>query len=85
VRFLFERGHVDRAYVWDSEQQEHLLGYSRRGVDAQLRFYPVAGGGFASWDRMTAASKPLRFDHGEDGQLGLKLNDGDQTVRGHRP
>ena len=85
VRFLFKGDHVDRAYVWSIEAEEHLRGYSRRGVDAQLRFYPVAGGGFASWDRMTAASMPLWFDHGEDGQLGLRLNQGDQTVHGQRP
>ncbi len=85
VRFLFERGYTDRAYVWDSEAQERLRGYSRRGLDAQLRFFPVADGAFASWDRMTGASRPLRFERGEDGQMGLRLDDGDQTVRGQRP
>jgi len=85
VRFLLERGHIDRAYVWDSEQEERLLGYSRRGVDAQLRFYPVADGAFASWDRMTGASRPLGFERGEDGQMGLTLDTRDRSVRGHRP
>ncbi len=85
VRFLFERGYTDRAYVWDSEAQERLRGYSRRGLDAQLRFFPVADGAYASWDRMTGASRPLRFERGEDGQMGLALDDGDHPVRGQRP
>ena len=68
----------------DAEAQKHLLGISRRGIDAQLRVLPVADGGFATWDRMTGASRPMRFERGEDGQLGLTLGEGDETVRGQR-
>ena len=84
VRFLFEHGHADRAYVWTDGAQERLLGYSRRGLDPRLRFVPVTGGAFASWDRMTGASKPLRFEPGREG-VGLTLGAGDQAVHGQRP
>ncbi len=81
VRFLFENGHEDRAYVWDRKTEERLLGYSVRGVDARLRFYPTSGGSFASFDRMTGVSKPLRFE--DDGRA-LRLGEGEGTVRGRR-
>ncbi len=84
VRFLFEHGHEDRAYVWDEAAEERLLGYSRRGLDTQLRFFPVAGGTYASWDRMTGSSKPLRIEQHEDGSLGITLGVSDGAVRGQR-
>jgi CubicO group peptidase (beta-lactamase class C family) len=84
VRFLFEHGHEDRAYVWDEAAEERLLGYSRRGLDAQLRFFPVAGGAYASWDRMTGSSKPLRIERHKDGSLGITLGVGEDAVRGRR-
>ncbi len=80
VRFQFERGHVDRVYVWDMEAEERLLGVSRRGLDAKLRCLPVGEGEFASWDRMTGTSRPLRI--GGDGRL--SLGDGDRAVHGLR-
>lgn len=90
VRFTFERGHEDRAYVWDVEADERLLGYSVQGVDARLRFYPVVVGAFASWDRTTGASAPLRFDPapGTPGAPGtsrrLSLGAGDQAITAQR-
>lgn len=80
VRFQFERGHADRVYVWDMEAQEQLLGYSRRGLDTRLRCLPVGPGVFASWDRMTGESRPLRID--DDGMV--TLGTGEQAVRGRR-
>ncbi len=84
VRFLFEHGHEDRAYVWDEGAEERLLGYSRRRLDTQLRFSPVAGGTYASWDRMTGSSKPLRIERHQDGSLGITLGIGDDAGRGQR-
>jgi CubicO group peptidase (beta-lactamase class C family) len=84
VRFLFERGVVDRAYIWDMDAPERLLGYSVRGIDATLRFHAVAGVGFASWDRMTGTTKALRFDRGADGRPELVLGTGDGAIHGRR-
>jgi CubicO group peptidase (beta-lactamase class C family) len=62
IRFRYEKGDLLRAYVWDREQEGHLLGMMLGRLDPSLRFYPVAGGGFASWDPTGGASVPARFE-----------------------
>ena len=83
VRFRFERGHRDRLYVWDAEADEHLLGYSRRGMDVRLRCVPVVGGGFASWNPDDAASRSVRFAVDADGRSTVELG-GDDVLVGVR-
>ena len=54
-------------------------------MDARLRFFPVAGGGFGSWDRMTGASAPLRFEPaGDASPQRLSLGEGERTVTAQR-
>jgi CubicO group peptidase (beta-lactamase class C family) len=81
VRYQFERGHMDRAYVWDPGAEEHLLGVSARGMDPWLRFVPEESGGYASWDGGLRPSVPLRFSEGSDGKLHLMLADRFEGVR----
>lgn len=75
VRIELERGKIDRAYVWDSEAEEKLLGVSRRGLDPVLHVWPEADGAFASWDARSGASRPLRFDVAEDGSITVRFED----------
>jgi len=81
VRYEFEHGHIDRAYVWDPDQEEHLLGVSQRGLDPVLHFVPVRGGGYASWDGGVRPSVPLEFDRGSDGGLRLVIAHGEPAAR----
>lgn len=62
VRIDFEHGQVYRAYVWDPDRQETLLGVSVRGLDHVLHVIPEEGGAFASWDARTGESRPVRFE-----------------------
>ena len=61
ARHVFERGHDDTAFVWDPEQDEHLIGRSARGLRTALRFVPTGAFTFGSWDGGFSDSKPLRF------------------------
>lgn len=73
VRFICEKGAAERTYVWAADQEAKLLGMSMRGLPIRLRFVPVGGTDFASWDGGLRPSKPLRFEAGADGRMILKL------------
>jgi hypothetical protein len=64
ARHLFERGHSDTAFVWDPDQEEHLLGRSSRGLSSELRFVATGEATFGSWDGGFSDSRPLRFVNG---------------------
>ena len=66
ARHLFERGHDDSAFVWDPEQEEHLLGRSSRGLNPALCFVTTGNSIFGSWDGGFSDSRPLSFS--EDGE-----------------
>jgi CubicO group peptidase (beta-lactamase class C family) len=61
ARHHFENGHYDSAFVWDPDQEEHLLGRSSRGLDPKLRFVPTGESSFGSWDGGFSDSRPLSF------------------------
>ncbi|MFQ5691367.1 MAG: hypothetical protein ACE5HQ_13990, partial [Gemmatimonadota bacterium] len=71
----FEHGEVYRAYVWDPDEEEKLLGVSRRGLDPILHVLPEEGGAFASWDARTGESRPVRFEPVEGGGMRLRIGD----------
>lgn len=79
VRLLFERGHEDRAYVWDAEARERLLGTSRRGLDPVLHVLPEVDGSFTSWDGRSGATRPVSFETSE-GVLRLVIGDDPRVV-----
>ena len=56
VRYRYEREPILRTYVWDIEDTSNLLGVTMRRMTASCKFYPIAGGGFQSWDPSTGAS-----------------------------
>ena len=64
ARHHFERGHDDSAFIWDSEQEERLLGRSSRGLNPGLRFVPTGDSTFGSWDGGFSDSQPIRFSEG---------------------
>lgn len=80
VRFRFERGHLDRAYVWTLDAEPLLRGVSMRGVNPVLRFVPVGEAAFGSWDGGITASKPLRFERAGGGAWRMELGKGSATV-----
>ncbi len=84
VRFHFDSGVADRAYVWDKNAEEDLLGVSIRGLGATLTFYPEGDDQFRSWDRRTGESRPLRFGLDSDGKAGLGFGEGASRHEGHR-
>ena len=69
VRFRFERGTVDRAYVWSRDDQPRLLGVSQRGLDPVLPFVPTGPATFASWDGGQSPSRPLTFTRDAAGTM----------------
>jgi hypothetical protein len=71
VRIDLERGEVYRAYVWDPQEEESLLGVSGRGLDHVIHVFPEKGGTFSSWDARIGLSRPVRFDVAEDGSTRL--------------
>ncbi len=73
VRIDFEYGEVYRAYVWDPDEEEKLLGVSGRGLDHILHVLPEEGGTFASWDGRTGESRPVRFEPVAGGGLRLRI------------
>jgi CubicO group peptidase (beta-lactamase class C family) len=75
VRIAFERGEVYRAYVWDPDEEERLLGVSVRGLDHILHVLPEEGGSFASWDSRTGESRPVRFEPVAGGGMRLGIGD----------
>ena len=82
VRFRFERGTADRAYVWDPAAEAKLQGVSMRGLRPGLPFVPVGPGRFASWDGGLLPSRPLTFSQGADGRMRAALgNTGPTAIR----
>ncbi|MGA2531447.1 MAG: serine hydrolase domain-containing protein [Candidatus Aminicenantales bacterium] len=77
VRLIFEKGTVERTYVWSFEEKPRLQGVSRRGLKVRLQFLPESRTEFASWDGGIRPSKPLRFEKDADGRLRLRLGAGD--------
>jgi hypothetical protein len=75
VRIGFEHGEVYRAYVWDPDEEETLLGVSGRGLDHILHVLPEEGGSFASWDGRTGESRPVRFEPVAGGGMRLRIGD----------
>jgi hypothetical protein len=76
VRFRFERGTADRAYVWSLDAEARLLGISGRGLPSQLGFVPTGRGQFASWDGGRTSSRPLVFAPGGDGRMRAVIGSG---------
>ncbi len=62
VRFNFEKGYADRAYVWSKVEDHKLLGVSGRGIARDVSCMPITGGGFASWDPRSGDSRPFYFE-----------------------
>jgi hypothetical protein len=84
VRFKFDRGTSDRAYVWDKNEQEHLLGVSIRGLAADSTFYPESDDHFRSWNRDTGETRALSFRVDSEGAAHLFLGENTTTIRGLR-
>jgi CubicO group peptidase (beta-lactamase class C family) len=80
VRFRFERGIVDRAYVWNPEAEADLQGVSMRGLRAALAFVPTGPGRFGSWDGGLSRSKPLAFARDAQGQMHVTLGSGSEAA-----
>jgi CubicO group peptidase (beta-lactamase class C family) len=76
VRFVYEKGTMERNYVWSFDEKPLLRGVSGRGLKPRLRFLPVSEAEFASWDGGIRPSKPLRFDTDASGRLRLRLGAG---------
>lgn len=85
VRIEFEHGHVERLYVWDAGAEEKLLGMSQRGLDPVLHVFPQPDGSFASWEARSGASRPLRFEAADDGEMHLVFDDVEGTVARRKP
>ncbi len=81
VRLDFENGEAYRAYVWDPNEEEALLGVSGRGLDHILHVLPEVGGTFASWDARVGVSRPVRFEAIEGGGMRLSIGDSIEAVR----
>ncbi len=75
ARIDFEHGEVYRAYVWDPDEEEKLLGVSGRGLDHILHVLPEEGGSFASWDGRTGESRPVRVEPVAGGGMRLRIGD----------
>ena len=84
VRFHFDHGIADRAYVWDKNAEERLLGVSIRGLGASLTFYPQGENRFRSWDRRSGESRPLSFTFDSEGEARMALGEGDFEIEGLR-
>lgn len=84
VRIRFERGAVERTFVWSSGKPEKLLGISQRGVASPSRCVPVRGGGFATWNAPSGASVPVRFDRNAAGRPRIRIGTGDETFEALR-
>ena len=82
VRFTFENGHADRAYVWDKDDNR-LRGVSGRGLAPNILLVPVAGGGFLSWEPVAGDSRPFHFDT-VNGKPALRITAGAHTLTAAR-
>lgn len=71
VRYQFERGTADRAYVWDVSADERLLGVSGRGLPTMVRLVPTSPGRFGSWDGGVSASAAFQFAPTRAGRMQL--------------
>jgi len=76
VRFRFERGTAERTFVWSEAKPSRLLGISPRGVASPVRCFPVAGGGFATWDAPAGTSVPVRFGRDASGRRSVRIGAG---------
>jgi CubicO group peptidase (beta-lactamase class C family) len=76
VRLIFEKGTMERTYVWSFDEKPLVWGVSARGLKSRLRFLPVSESEFASWDGGIRPSKPLKFEKRPDGRLRLRLGTG---------
>ena len=85
MRLDFERGEAFRAYVWDPEERESLLGVSRRGLDSRLHVIPTSDGHFATWDVRTGHSAPVRFTETFRGTMHLAIRGGSQVEARRTP
>ena len=83
VRFRFERGVEDVAFVWQGEPQGRLLGISIGGLEPRLRFRGEAAGGYAAWDPRSGATVPLRVE-GAGAAARLLIGGGDQAAAASR-
>jgi hypothetical protein len=76
VRLVYEKGTMERTYVWSFDEKPLVRGVSARGLRSRLRFLPVSETEFASWDGGVRPSKPMRFERQPDGRLRLRLGTG---------
>jgi CubicO group peptidase (beta-lactamase class C family) len=83
VRFEFERGDVDRLYVWDPDGDGRLLGMSRSGIEPVLHVYPQPDGTFASWENRRGTCRPLTIEPADNGTMRLVFTDAEnlQAIR----
>jgi len=84
VRIRFERGALDRLFVWSPVKPEKLLGISQRGNNSPVRCVPVAGGRFATWNAASGASISVRFDRDGSGRRRIRIGTGDETFEALR-
>lgn len=84
VRFHFANGIADRAYVWDMNEEDDLLGVSIRGLGAALTFYPEGNDDFRSWDRRTGETRPMSFSLTAEGKARLIFGHDTSSIAGHR-
>jgi CubicO group peptidase (beta-lactamase class C family) len=73
ARYRFERGTLDRAFVFDPEREGRLQGVSQRGMRPPLVFVPVGDDRFASWDGGVSSSRPMVFGRDGEGRATLTL------------
>jgi CubicO group peptidase (beta-lactamase class C family) len=83
MRYTFEKGHVDRAYVWEKDERHTLVGVSGRGMSRDVQCLPVAGGEFASWEPRSGDSRPLQFTN-LDGIQTLRITSGGRPFLAQR-
>jgi hypothetical protein len=83
IRYTFEKGHVDRAYVWEKDEKHSLLGVSGRGMSRDVQCLPVVGGGFASWEPRSGDSRPIHFAN-LDGIQTLRVTSGPRPFLAQR-
>jgi hypothetical protein len=79
LRLEFERGHVDRLYVWAPGDDGKLLGVSQMGMEPVLHVYPQPDGTFASWESRRGACRPVRIEPADNGTMLLVFTDVENT------
>ncbi|HEX9166075.1 MAG TPA: serine hydrolase domain-containing protein [Gemmatimonadales bacterium] len=77
VRYQFERGTADRAYVWDTSADGRLLGVSGRGLPTSVRLVPTGPGRFGSWDGGVTPSMAFQFAPTQAGRMQLTFRAAD--------